>query len=107
MRIALFTISNLVISDAFPADLQSLAGGVFSEIGQFGNSVGLAVIFSATVLNLCLHKLEPKHLYALPSFVVEPYERAGSMGVTLVFAAIGLFRVLPHLHDLVMATVHT
>ncbi|KAF2864673.1 major facilitator superfamily transporter [Massariosphaeria phaeospora] len=40
----LFTISNLVISDAFPADLQSLAGGVFSEIGQFGNSVGLAVI---------------------------------------------------------------
>ncbi|KAF2678693.1 MFS general substrate transporter [Lentithecium fluviatile CBS 122367] len=40
----LFTISNLVISDAFPSDLQSLAGGVFSEIGQFGNSVGLAII---------------------------------------------------------------
>ncbi|KAL9616113.1 MAG: hypothetical protein Q9160_008984 [Pyrenula sp. 1 TL-2023] len=34
--------SNLVISDAFPADLQSLAGGVFSEVSQFGNSVGLA-----------------------------------------------------------------
>ncbi|CAI6289739.1 unnamed protein product [Periconia digitata] len=40
----LFTVSNLVISDAFPDHLQSLAGGVFSEIGQFGNSVGLAVI---------------------------------------------------------------
>lgn len=42
--VALFTVSNLVISDAFPPELQSLAGGVFSEIGQFGNSVGLAVI---------------------------------------------------------------
>ncbi|OLN85739.1 putative MFS-type transporter C1683.03c-like protein 1 [Colletotrichum chlorophyti] len=40
---ALFTVSNLIISDAFPADLQSLAGGVFSEIGQIGNAVGLAI----------------------------------------------------------------
>ena len=52
---------------------------------------GLPIIFSATVLNLCLHKLEPKHLYSLPSFVVEPYEQAGSMGVTLVLAGVGLF----------------
>ncbi|PWY90095.1 puromycin resistance protein pur8 [Aspergillus heteromorphus CBS 117.55] len=39
----LFTVSNLVISDAFPPDIQSLAGGVFNEVAQFGNSVGLAV----------------------------------------------------------------
>lgn len=39
----LFTVSNLIISDAFPADIQSLAGGVFNEVSQFGNSVGLAV----------------------------------------------------------------
>ncbi|KAI0195520.1 major facilitator superfamily domain-containing protein [Astrocystis sublimbata] len=39
----LFTVSNLVISDAFPPELQSLAGGVFNEIAQFGNAVGLAV----------------------------------------------------------------
>ena len=39
----LFTVSNLVISDAFPADVQSLAGGVFNEVAQFGNAVGLAV----------------------------------------------------------------
>ncbi|KAH8671676.1 major facilitator superfamily transporter [Xylariales sp. PMI_506] len=38
----MFTASNLVISDAFPPHLQSLAGGVFNEITQFGNSVGLA-----------------------------------------------------------------
>lgn len=39
----LFTVSNLVISNAYPAELQSLAGGVFNEVAQFGNSVGLAV----------------------------------------------------------------
>lgn len=41
--IVLFTVSNLVISDAFTPDVQSVAGGVFNEIAQFGNSVGLAV----------------------------------------------------------------
>ena len=39
----LFTVSNLVISNAYPPDVQSLAGGVFNEVAQFGNSVGLAV----------------------------------------------------------------
>ncbi|TQN73224.1 putative MFS-type transporter [Colletotrichum shisoi] len=40
---ALFAVSNLIVSDAIPADLQSLAGGVFSQIGQIGNAVGLAM----------------------------------------------------------------
>lgn len=39
----LFTVSNLIISNAYPLDVQSLAGGVFNEVAQFGNSVGLAV----------------------------------------------------------------
>lgn len=39
----LFTVSNLVISNAYPPDVQSLAGGVFNEVAQFGNAVGLAV----------------------------------------------------------------
>lgn len=39
----LFSVCNLVISDAFPPGVQSLAGGVFNEVAQFGNSVGLAV----------------------------------------------------------------
>lgn len=38
-----FTVSNLVISEAFPDDVQSLAGGVFNEVSQFGNSVGLDI----------------------------------------------------------------
>ncbi|KAI1339192.1 major facilitator superfamily domain-containing protein [Xylariaceae sp. FL0016] len=39
----LFSISNMVISDAFPQEDQSLAGAVFNEVAQFGNSVGLAI----------------------------------------------------------------
>ena len=39
----LFAVSNLVISNAYPAEVQSLAGGVFNEVTQFGNAVGLAV----------------------------------------------------------------
>ncbi|MCJ1463251.1 hypothetical protein MMC07_001856 [Pseudocyphellaria aurata] len=39
----LFTVSNLIISNAYPPDVQSLAGGVFNVVAQFGNSVGLAV----------------------------------------------------------------
>ena len=49
----LFTVSNLVISDAFPPEVQSLAGGVFNEASQFGNSVGLAITsaIAASVTN--------------------------------------------------------
>lgn len=32
-----------MLSKAFPAEIQSLAGAVFNEISQFGNSVGLSV----------------------------------------------------------------
>ncbi|MDI1484875.1 MAG: hypothetical protein OHK93_000009 [Ramalina farinacea] len=38
-----FIVANLAVSDAYPADVQSLAGGVLNEVGQFGNTVGLAV----------------------------------------------------------------
>ena len=62
-----------------------------SRFTPIAYSIGLAIIFSATVLNLCLHKLEPKHLYSLPSFLVEPYEQAGSMGVTVFLAGVGVF----------------
>ena len=37
-----FTVSNLVTSDAFPPEAQPLAGS-FNEVAQLGNLVGLAV----------------------------------------------------------------
>jgi nitrate/nitrite transporter NarK len=39
----LFTVSNLVITGAFPAKTQALAGGVFNTVAQIGKSVGLAL----------------------------------------------------------------
>ena len=39
----LFTVSNLVITSAFPEKTQALAGGVFNTVAQIGKSVGLAL----------------------------------------------------------------
>ena len=39
----LLTVSNLAISTGYPAGVQSLARGVFNEIGQIGISVRLAI----------------------------------------------------------------
>lgn len=39
----LFTVSNLVITAAFPDKTQALAGGVFNTVAQIGKSVGLAL----------------------------------------------------------------
>ncbi|KAH7009486.1 major facilitator superfamily domain-containing protein [Ilyonectria destructans] len=39
---AIYTIANVVITDAFPEKTQALAGGVFNMIAQIGKSVGIA-----------------------------------------------------------------
>jgi MFS family permease len=60
----LYTISNLIIADAFPASKQSLAGGVFNTVSQIGNSVGLTIgaVISATVTT---HEYKPSSIEAL------------------------------------------
>lgn len=47
----IFTIANLIITDAFSPKTQGLAGAVFNTIAQFGTSIGLTVfaIISASV----------------------------------------------------------
>jgi len=61
-----------------------------SRFTPIAYSLGLAIIFSATVLNLCLYKLPPKHLHALPSVLVDTYEQGGNLGVTLMLAGVGV-----------------
>jgi MFS family permease len=39
----LFTISNLIITQAFPDEMHGVAGGVFNTLSQIGSSVGLAI----------------------------------------------------------------
>ncbi|KAK0654778.1 major facilitator superfamily domain-containing protein [Cercophora newfieldiana] len=60
----LFTVSNLVISDAFPLEVQSLAGGVFNEVAQFGNSAGLAIM-AAISASVTEHSSKADHTAAL------------------------------------------
>jgi len=49
--IVIFTVANLIITDAFSANTQALAGAVFNTVCQFGSSLGLMVmaITSSTV----------------------------------------------------------
>lgn len=81
MLAVLFTASNLVISEAFPPELQSLAGGVFNEVAQFGNSVGLAVT-AAIAASVTEHSQSGDNKAAL----MEGYRAA----FWTIFAATGL-----------------
>jgi hypothetical protein len=38
----IYTIANLVVTSAFPAKTQALAGGVFQMLSQIGKSIGIA-----------------------------------------------------------------
>ncbi|KAK4693488.1 hypothetical protein P7C71_g3922, partial [Lecanoromycetidae sp. Uapishka_2] len=40
----LFTVGILVVSDVLPQKDQALAGAIFNTLGQFGTSIGLAVM---------------------------------------------------------------
>jgi Na+/melibiose symporter-like transporter len=41
---SVFTVSNVVITSVFPAEMQGLAGGVFNTVSQIGKAVGLALV---------------------------------------------------------------
>jgi MFS family permease len=40
----LFSVGIIVVSEVFPDDTQAVAGAVFNTAGQFGLSIGLALI---------------------------------------------------------------
>jgi len=40
----IFTVANLIITDAFPANTQALAGAVFNTTAQFGFSLGIMLM---------------------------------------------------------------
>jgi len=62
----LFTVSNLVITGAFPKKTQAVAGGVFNTVAQIGKSVGLALsaVISASITRQSVYpdKLSPPAL---------------------------------------------
>jgi predicted MFS family arabinose efflux permease len=91
----LFTVSNLVISDRFPARTQGLAGGVFQTVSQIGKAVGLAL--SAVVANSITEKSGYSDK-ASPDALMEGYKAAwwftfGLSTATLVVGVLGLRKV--------------
>lgn len=94
----LFTVSNLIISKAYPGQKQALAGGVFNAISQLGNSVGLAVVaaVSASVSSHSAGEGNPNDEAAqLPSVLLKGYQSAfwlmfGSMIFVCIFSFWGL-----------------
>ena len=88
--IVLFTVSNLVISDAYPAGVQSLAGGVFNEVAQFGNAVGLAVT-AAIAASVTEHSKSGDHAEALlQGYRASFWTIFAATGLVLVVVSFGL-----------------
>ncbi|RYP92789.1 hypothetical protein DL770_001069 [Monosporascus sp. CRB-9-2] len=85
----LFSISNLLISDALPADEQSLAGGVFNQFAQFGNSVGLAItaVIAASVTEHSSELGEKTRL--MDGFRAAFWAIFASTGAVIVISAVG------------------
>lgn len=44
LKIVVFTVANLIITDSFPIHTQALAGAVFNTMAQFGTSTGIAIM---------------------------------------------------------------
>ncbi|KAH6655905.1 efflux pump protein [Truncatella angustata] len=88
----LFSVCNLVISDAFPMELQSLAGSVFNAVAQFGNSVGLAM--TATIAaSVTEHSSSTDAKVALmDGFRAAFWTIFASTAIVLIVSSIGLRR---------------
>ncbi len=86
----LYTISILIIADAFPTSKQSLAGGVFNTVAQIGNSVGLTVgaVIAASVT---ANQEAPRSVTALEKgFKAAFWTCFASMGTVVLIGLLGL-----------------
>ncbi|RYP87419.1 hypothetical protein DL769_000515 [Monosporascus sp. CRB-8-3] len=89
VSLGILIVSNLLISDALPADEQSLAGGVFNQFAQFGNSVGLAItaVIAASVKE---HSNEPSaKIRLMDGFRAAFWAIFASTGAVIVISAVG------------------
>ncbi|KAI9704547.1 MAG: hypothetical protein M1820_005460 [Bogoriella megaspora] len=47
----IYTVANMIVTDAFPEDTQALAGAVFNTIARIGTSAGIAIM---AVISSCV-----------------------------------------------------
>ncbi|KAJ3563963.1 hypothetical protein NPX13_g8010 [Xylaria arbuscula] len=60
----IYTIANLIVTDAFPPSTQALAGGIFNTLAQIGKSVGIGTT-SAIALQITTLEAKNNHKEAL------------------------------------------
>ena len=91
----IFTVANLIISNAFSDETQALTGAVFNTLSQFGSPVGMAFMVviptSVTARSGFENKVSPEAL-------MEGYRAAFwaclvLMVLTTLIGAVGLRRV--------------
>lgn len=81
----LFTVSNLIISNAYSGKNQGLAGGVFNVMSQTGNSVGLAVT-AAIAASVTAHETPEGQDTNSPEALLKGYHAAfWTMFASMVF----------------------
>ncbi|KAL8993739.1 MAG: hypothetical protein Q9169_006121 [Polycauliona sp. 2 TL-2023] len=85
----LFTVSNLIISNAYPGEEQSLAGGVFNQVSQIGNSVGLALT-AAIAASITEHDQTTGVDALLKGYRAVFWTIFASMGVVVIVTFFGL-----------------
>ncbi|KAL4965481.1 major facilitator superfamily domain-containing protein [Aspergillus stella-maris] len=85
----LFTVSNLIISFAYPGPNQALAGAVFNAVSQVGNSVGLAVS-AAVAASVTEHSGKDADMAQLEGYQAAYWLMSASMVVVCGFSYIGL-----------------
>ena len=85
----LFTVSNLIISNAYPGEEQSLAGGVFNQVSQIGNSVGLALT-AAIAASITEHDNATGVDALLKGYRAVFWTIFASMGIVVVVTFFGL-----------------
>ena len=73
MLAVLFPVALLMVSETFPEKDQALAGAVFSTFGQFGQSLGLAII---AVITNSVSDAQEQYKPTSPKGLLEGY-RAG------------------------------
>ncbi|KAL4795827.1 major facilitator superfamily domain-containing protein [Aspergillus venezuelensis] len=87
--VVLFTVSNLIISFAYPGQNQALAGAVFNAVSQVGNSVGIAVS-AAVAASVTEHSGKDAESAQLEGYQAAYWLMFASMVVVCGFSYFGL-----------------
>lgn len=91
-RSVLFTVSNLIVVNVFPAETHALAGAVFNTVAQFGTSLGIATM-AVVASNVTRKSSDPNK--SSPAALMEGYRVTfwlsfASMLLTCAIGIIGL-----------------